>query len=559
MECTGQTGLPEAFGRGEFCVCGELAWPGNPRTCASCLLGRNVVVGTEDKGENPKDPNPNRGPREDLVQGSSGPGGDQRSCGSEAGMFSEGAREQIEEWAKRLRLQGDFSYQACEEFLEAFPPGSMKGKREMAAGGKGEYQTFGAFSHGGQYGTTVVCDQLPETTKYLNTFIRSKAQEHDHWSSFTINRNQKLPIHRDVHNHPQELSLICGFGLYQKGALWVEDPDVISEDRVIQVLPDGRRVAGRELNIHHQFQYFNGKAWHGPQPWSGNRITLTAFTSRGVNHLTEKQRDALRGRGFKLPRLRPEAFSVTPKPEAYPADEVPMRPQGNREEREKREKIRKQLYLLHSATGHCSKKHLIDALRRRGASKEVMEEAEQFTCSVCAERSKVSSRHVASLEPLPPKWATVSADVGHLQHPVTKDHAQFLLILDEGSRFRTARILTKGPKQAPNALSCLQYFQEGWCQIFGHPRTLRLDPAGAFRSHLVEEYCDKHNIFLDIIPGEAHWKIGACENGIKGIKEVVAKLCACEPDISLEEALSTAVRTFNQRDMVRGFSPVQHA
>ena len=55
MECTGQTGLPEAFGRGEFCVCGELAWPGNPRTCASCLLGRNVVVGTEDKGENPKD------------------------------------------------------------------------------------------------------------------------------------------------------------------------------------------------------------------------------------------------------------------------------------------------------------------------------------------------------------------------------------------------------------------------------------------------------------------------------------------------------------------------
>ena len=69
----------------------------------------------------------------------------------------------------------------------------------------------------------------------------------------------------------------------------------------------------------------------------------------------------------------------------------------------------------------------------------------------------------------------------------------------------------------------------------------------------------KHNIFLDIIPGEAHWKIGACENGIKGVKEVVAKLCACEPDISLEEALSTAVRTFNQRDMVRGFSPVQHA
>ena len=41
----------------------------------------------------------------------------------------------------------------------------------------------------------------------------------------------------------------------------------------------------------------------------------------------------------------------------------------------------------------------------------------------------------------------------------------------------------------------------------------------------MEEYCDTHGIFLDIIPGEAHWKIS-------------------EPEISLAEALSTAVRTF---------------
>ncbi|CAE7779652.1 RE1 [Symbiodinium sp. CCMP2456] len=258
------------------------------------------------------------------------------------------------------------------------------GKREMVIGKAPEYQTFGAFSHGGQYGTTVVCHQFPETVKYLNAFLRSKTREHDHWSSFTINRNQKLPIHRDVHNHAQELSMICGFGSYSKGELWVEDPDVRLEEKVVQRLPDGREVEGRNLEIRHQLSYFNGKAWHGPQPWTGNRITLTAYTSRGVNHLTEEQRGLL-------------------------------------------------------------------------------------------------------------------------------------------------------------------------------SRTLRLDPAGAFRSHLVEEYCDKHGIFLDIIPGEAHWKIGACENAIKGLKEVMAKLCTSEPELSLEEALSTAVRTFNQRDMVRGFSPVQHA
>eukprot|EP00439_Symbiodinium_sp_Y106_P032777 s3772_g3.t3 len=71
---------------------------------------------------------------------------------------------------------------------------------------------------------------------------------------------------------------------------------------------------------------------------------------------------------------------------------------------------------------------------------------------------------------------------------------------------------------------CINYLQEGWVQYFGHPKCLRLDPAGAFRSHAIEDWCDKHNIFLDIVPGEAHWKIGTVENAIKGLKEVMQKL-----------------------------------
>ncbi|CAE7501028.1 unnamed protein product [Symbiodinium necroappetens] len=180
-----------------------------------------------------------------------------QECAGQTGLPEE--RDQVEEWARQLRLQGAYGFQACEEFLQAFPEGAMKGKREMVVGKSSEYLTFGAFSHGGQYGVTVGCNRFPETIKYLNAFIRSKAQEHDHWSSFTINRNQKLPLHRDVHNHPQELSLICGFGTYTQGELWVEDPDVGEREKVVQNLPDGRRIEGQNLNIHHQFQRFNGK------------------------------------------------------------------------------------------------------------------------------------------------------------------------------------------------------------------------------------------------------------------------------------------------------------
>ena len=161
------------------------------------------------------------------------------------------------------------------------------------------------------------------------------------------------------------------------------------------------------------------------------------------------------------------------------------------------ERINKQLYLLHCATGHSHPKHMIQALKRRGVDARTLELAQQFICPVCQERSKPPPRNLASLEPLPPKLATICADIGHWVHPHTNEKLQFMVIVDEGSRYRTARFLSQGSKQAPNAQSCLHYLQEGWVQYFGHPRCLRLDPAGAFRSQSIADWCDKHGIHLD--------------------------------------------------------------
>ena len=163
------------------------------------------------------------------------------------------------------------------------------------------------------------------------------------------------------------------------------------------------------------------------------------------------------------------------------------------------------------------------------------------------------------MEPLPPKWHTISADIGHFHHAETNEHAQFMVIIDECSRFRTARILTKGSKQQPTAAACLQYLREGWTQYFGNPRCLRLDPGGSFRSQSVQDFCDRNDVLLDIIPGEAHWQIGVCEQAVQGLKTMMGKLSQDFPDLPAEELLSTAVRVFNQRDLVRGFSPLQHA
>ena len=222
------------------------------------------------------------------------------------------------------------------------------------------------------------------------------------------------------------------------------------------------------------------------------------------------------------------------------------------------EDIKRKLYLLHASTGHCSTRHMVQALQRRGASERVMTLAREFTCDICREKARVTHKNAASLEALPPKLATISADGGHWRHPATGEEYHFVLVLDEGSRFRVGRILKTGRKQTMSAAQFLGYLREAWIQYFGKPQTMRLDPAGAFRSREVEQFCDDHGILLDVIPGEAHWKIGACEQAIQGVKEVMTKLAEQNHELTSEAALSEAIRVFNTRELIRGFSPVQH-
>lgn len=219
--------------------------------------------------------------------------------------------------------------------------------------------------------------------------------------------------------------------------------------------------------------------------------------------------------------------------------------------------IQKRLYLLHAATGHGPVKHLVLALKRRGAPEHVIKEAEQFKCSVCHERSQPKPRNQSSLEPQPRRLEVLSADVGHWIHPVSGEQ-QFLLMLDEGSRFRVARHLHTGQQKHISATQFISTLKEAWFEYFGIPHTLRVDPDGAFRSHELGAFCDQNRIFLDMIPGEAHWKNGTCEKGVQGLKELMYKLASDFPDEAFVDLLSEATRVFNSRELVRGFSPIQH-
>ena len=77
---------------------------------------------------------------------------------------------------------------------------------------------------------------------------------------------------------------------------------------------------------------------------------------------------------------------------------------------ETRRKIFQNLRRIYTATGHCSTQYLVASLKKRGASKEVLRCAEQFSCDVCKERSRADPRSPATLNEIVPKWHTLQCD-----------------------------------------------------------------------------------------------------------------------------------------------------
>ena len=538
-----KSSLPDQFGEGVVCTCTDVHLPQRPRSCGHCCL-KNRVAGEGLGGS--------------VGEISEGIGeGNWQVSGSEVEEalvgLTEGCRSRLEAEAQKLLENQDYRHKSMEQFLVQVPWKQQRVRRMMNDNTQG-YLILGMYAYGNHYGVTNHTRQLPCTTKYVVQYMQHHAKENFMCTSLALSRNGSCPLHRDVHNHPGTWNRVVGLGPYQGGRLWVqEDPHRTKQDLSAKVLASGEQIQGVAHDVRHRLFKFNPKAWHGPEEWQGERTTVTAFAARGSQELCQEDWDFLDKLGFQMPGevLGGEQAFALHSPATSSSQKSPSLKQQE-------EKIKRQLYLLHAATGHGSVKTLVEALKRRQASEQVISLAKQFQCPVCKEKGRIQSRHLASLEALPPKLHTISADIGHWQHPKSGEHVQFMMIIDEGSRFRVSRVLSRGSKQQPNAATCLGFLREGWAQYFGMPRALRVDPAGCFRGEAMTEFCDRNGIYLDIIPADGHWQVGVCEQAVQGVKAVMHKLASDDEDATPETLLAQAVHVFNARDHVRGFSPVQH-
>lgn len=218
-------------------------------------------------------------------------------------------------------------------------------------------------------------------------------------------------------------------------------------------------------------------------------------------------------------------------------------------------RIKKDLYLLHSATGHGSNEVLVRALRSRGVRPQVIKLAQEFHCSVCAESKRPDPRKRATLDVHMDRWRGVQMDGAFWRHPTTNKQIQFILMMDEASRFLVSKLVNTGDKKGIKGSDYIDMFEQKWKPYFGVPDMLRTDPEGAWRSKEIDEHFSKQGILMDKIPAEAHWNLSQVERGIQWVKELLTKIAKEDPDADVDLLVNQATYVWNHKEVVRGYSP----
>ena len=197
-------------------------------------------------------------------------------------------------------------------------------------------------------------------------------------------------------------------------------------------------------------------------------------------------------------------------------EDVPRVDQGLSDEDKKR--IRRQLNLIHCSTGHGSYHLLIKALQRRNVDPQVLELAREFRCSVCEERKRPDPRRQANLEVHSERWKSIQVDAAFWRHPTSGQQIQFVVMLDESSRFAVAAMVQQSGGRGVKAGDYIDIFEKFWKPYFGMPDVVRTDPEGAWRSQEIDDYFERRGIQQDCIPAEAHWNLTHVERTIEWLR-----------------------------------------
>ena len=164
---------------------------------------------------------------------------------------------------------------------------------------------FGAYVHGPQTGLTAMTKQRPWLTQALARYMSSKSIEP--FTSIVVADNLVFAPHQDK-NCPDYRTTISGLSKFQGGQLWTEaaggaqwryvhtDRDPIPGQ--LHRLDGGRSVS------------FRGTAWHGTEPFKGDRVVVVSYVPRNWQYVTTTNLEVLSSFGFRVPNM-PTSNAIT--------------------------------------------------------------------------------------------------------------------------------------------------------------------------------------------------------------------------------------------------------
>ena len=213
------------------------------------------------------------------------------------------------------------------------------------------------------------------------------------------------------------------------------------------------------------------------------------------------------------------------------------------------EECRTALKKLHKQFGHRPKKCFIDLLKSANVWNQAMDGMlDQIidACEGCILRKRSPDRPAVALSMANEFNEKVAIDLK------TWRGGYILYMIDMFTRYTQAAFITrKNPEQVVNAIL------EKWVAVFGVPSAIMNDNGGEFVNSEMQALKSELNV-VDITTGaESPWQNGLCEKNHHTMDNILERIEADYPKLSINVMLAWAMMAKNSLMMVYGYSPYQ--
>ncbi|CAE7241874.1 GIP [Symbiodinium sp. KB8] len=190
---------------------------------------------------------------------------------------------------------------------EHFPRrGAKPRSRAMGPDDTGEHKiVLGYYTYGNMRGICANTSKFASLCLYIKGYFLDKDPS-ARWSSISLTLNCKPIVHADRNNLKGTLNYLTAVGDYvDGGGLWQEHRGGSTSRTTTMNDQKGRPITGNVLPARGTVVNFYADKLHSAEPWrTGNRWSITCFTTRGFAGSTQGERKRLRQWGFQLHDLR---------------------------------------------------------------------------------------------------------------------------------------------------------------------------------------------------------------------------------------------------------------